>query len=178
MKDKMSNTLPGLAHQIVSKDIFIVLDIREMKTRYVGLICQVPFGYGYYVCPFVRKGLHFDIPMTIFPKYFRNTNRAWNWVQQHASGWKDRRRYTIFNFLIAWLGIYGQVLYVIFSNTKMHVATTQLLVAPFLAFYPTTNIIATITAKVIAAIVFLFGIINFLVFLHERKAGKAGGNRN
>ena len=76
MKRNITSQLPGLARHIVSDDLSIVLDMRKEKTRYVGLICNIPFGYGYMLCPFVRKRISFDIPIGIFPKRFKSTNRG------------------------------------------------------------------------------------------------------
>ena len=125
----MKDQLPGLTHKVISEHVILVLNIRERKTRYVGLICQIPFSYGYMLCPFVRKRLHFNINVKIFPRHFRTTERAWNWCSKWASGWKPKPRYTIFNPLIGWLGVYGQVLYTIATDTKLHLSITQLVMS-------------------------------------------------
>lgn len=178
LPEETRHDIIGLHRMVLSKDLTVVLDMREEKTRYVGLICQIPFARGFMICPFIRKGLSFDMHKNIFPTHFKNTNKAWNWVKQHAKNWRHDRKYTIFNPLILYLGTWGQIFYVVFSEARLHLASTQLLLSPLLMFaVQSQNIIATIAIKTVAAIVGILGIINLTLLLHDRKSNKKGGNR-
>ena len=181
----MNNQLPGLKHQVISENIILLVDTREKKTRYVGLICQIPFGYGYMLCPWVRKRLHFTLTnpnnprvKIPFPRHFKTTSRAWNWCKHQATGWKIPSRYTIFNPLIKILGVHGAGIYAFFQESKLHLAMTQFIIAILSFLYPTSSINAAIATKATAAFMLIFGIINLLILIHDRKSGQRGGNRS
>ncbi|MDE0086890.1 MAG: hypothetical protein OXU23_14315, partial [Candidatus Poribacteria bacterium] len=119
------------------------------------------------LCPFVRKRISFDIPMPIFPKRFKSTNKGWEWCEKHALAWKDDRRYTIFNIFILWLGLYGAIMYAAMSHTRIHMALMQFFIIPFLWFYKADSSIVRVGAKITAITMLLFGIINLLTTYHD-----------
>ena len=183
---EQNKTIPGLTYKRVSEDMVLLIDMREPKERYVGLICQIPFRKGYMLCPWVRKRLHFDLSLsdpkhpkkTIpFPRQFRNTERALNWCMRWVDGWKVKPRYTIFNPLIKLLGLHGQAMYVFCQESKLHLAFTQFVIAILAFFYPTSNIAASIAIKATAVLLCLFGILNLIICVHDRKIGIRGGNK-
>lgn len=180
----MNNQLLGLTHKVVSENMILLIDTREKKIRYVGLICQIPFGYGYMLCPWVRKRLHFRLANPTnprvkipFPRHFKTTSRAWNWCKHQATGWRVPSSYTIFNPLIKILGVHGASIYAFFQESKLHLAMTQFIIAILSFLYPVGNIIAAIATKTTAAITLILGIINLLILIHDRKSGQRGGNR-
>ena len=180
----MNDQLPGLTYKVISENMILLLDTREKKTRYVGLICQIPFGYGYMLCPWVRKRLHFQLKnptnprATIpFPRHFKTTARAWNWCKNQATGWNIPTRYTIFNPLIRILGFHGASIYAFFQESKLHLALTQFIIAILTFLYPASTIITAIALKTTAAFMLIFGVVNLLILTHDRKSGQRGGNR-
>lgn len=76
MKEIPKATLPELSHHKLPDTIYLVLDTRDpIRIRYVDLVCQIPFGTGFVLCPWVRKELDFDTKWRT-PKSFRTAERA------------------------------------------------------------------------------------------------------
>lgn len=178
METKQNNKAPyGLTYKAITDRTFLVIDMRDNKERYVGLICNVPFGYGFMLCPFVRKGLRWNIDLKSMPRYFRGSRKACNWMMKHAVGWNTKRKYTRWNFLIKWLAIYGVILYSFLRDNRFHTGIISMVISLLLMFYPTSSKIATIAINTTAAIILILGIINLSLLIHDRKSGLEGGNR-
>ena len=160
-----AHKLPGLSFQKEGTGIMIIDNRNITKPRTIGLILRKPFSSYYMLCPFVQRGLYFDLKPA---SNFRTPERAQTWLERHAVAYNDNRVYTPFNPFAKYI-LSDKLSKSPLTNIHFQLAVTQLLLAGLLIFYlPIQPQPAfQIGIKGIGVSFFIAGIFNFVIFIQN-----------
>ncbi|MXZ00242.1 hypothetical protein F4Y93_06180 [Candidatus Poribacteria bacterium] len=145
----------------------IVVDNRGGSKKFVGLIVRRPFTPNFMLCPLVMIGLTFN--MTV-PKEFKSIHNAEKWLLRHSVMWNEKRRYTVFNFLIGHILADNSVVSPL-GNWRFHIIFTHLLMSVMCGFILPASIesfAVSLTSQIIAVGTGGYAIVNLVLFIRER----------
>lgn len=148
-------------------DGILAIDARNIaKPRIIGIIVRIPFDANFMLCPFLKKGLLFDLKP---PSKFRTPQRAQAWVESHSVSYNDNRIYTPLNPLAKY------ILSDIFSKSpvthlRFQVIFMNILLAIFFFYHQPVdpNPVLNIGTKVLGSICLILSLINILIFIREK----------
>jgi len=148
-------------------DGILTIDARNIaKPRIIGIIVRIPFDTNFMLCPFLKKGLLFDLKP---PSKFRTASRAQDWVEKHSVSYNDNRIYTPFNPLTKYI-LSEWITKSPLVHLRFQVILTNILLSLFFFYHQPVdpNPVISISAKVIGGTCLILGIINILIFIRER----------
>jgi len=141
-----------------------IIDSRNItQPRTVGLILKRPFSTYYMFCPFVQRGLYFDLKP---PANFRTPAKAQAWLEKHAVAWNEKRIYTPFNRFARHI-LSDKLSKFPLTSTYFQLCFTQLLLAVLFICYQSEDPVPNIATKVGAVFFLANGILNLIAFLQE-----------
>lgn len=147
-------------------DGILAIDARNIaKPRIIGLIVRIPFDSNFMLCPFLKKGLLFDLKP---PSKFRTPSRAQAWVEQHSVSYNDNRIYTPLNPLAKY--IVSDVFSSPVTHLRLQVIFINILLAVFFFSHQTVdpNPVLRIGIKALGGTCLILSLINILIFIRER----------
>ena len=164
-------SLKGLTYQDRG-DIRIIINMAQKKSRYVGLIMPVPFGRGYIFCPWLWSGIDYSAAPWTKPSIFKSKESALKWINNWAI-WNPKRRYTLFNGLIAWVAYFPHLYYFLKHWRTHSLFLKVMLVVIFMVIHKRVGDTSIEAVAIVCLIVTcISAIVDGVIYLNEMLSGR------